>query len=151
MRILVLDDSKERLKKFQGQLFQVTLDCVMTSREAIKKLSENRYDVVFLDHDLGGQIYQPSGPGSGYEVALWLHDNPENKPKQIIIHSFNLNGSQRMLSLLPEAEYHPGVWLTKMNISDKNITAGWTGEVPARPHKPNNEGSNPSPAIKTGL
>lgn len=27
-------------------------------------------------------------------------------------------------------------------------TAGWTGEVPARSHKPNDVGSNPAPATK---
>lgn len=32
------------------------------------------------------------------------------------------------------------------NPTCSTIIAGWTGEAPARSHKPNYEGSNPSPA-----
>lgn len=113
MKILVLDDNEIRLRYFKKHLAPLLPDCVMTAKEAIEKLSETDFDVVFLDHDLGNQEYQTSGDGTGYEVAQWLSNHPEKKPKKIVIHSFNACGARKMLALLPEAEYTPGTWLEK--------------------------------------
>jgi CheY-like chemotaxis protein len=110
MKILVLDDSKERLEIFKKKLSQHSLDCCETSKEAIKLLEANHYDSCCLDHDLGGTQNQTSGENTGYEVAEWLSNNPEKQPAQIIIHSYNPAGAQNMKKLLPKAEVIPGVW-----------------------------------------
>ena len=49
--------------------------------------------------------------GTGYQVAEWLRDNPDKKPKKIILHTFNQFGAAKMLEVLPEAQYIPGAWL----------------------------------------
>jgi CheY-like chemotaxis protein len=111
VKILVLDDDNTRLDQFKKKLIGHIVDCVETAPEAIELLKNNLYDVVSLDHDLGQLINQPSGPGTGYQVAQWLAENKDRKPPRIIIHSFNIPGAKNMMSHLPEASYVPGIWL----------------------------------------
>ena len=118
MNILILEDDKSRQDKFmQNTVGHIRLivntarDCIESLEEAVARL--NSIDILFLDHDLGGHIMQASGPGTGYEVAEWLSQHPDRKPKHIIIHSFCIHGAQNMLQVLPEGGYEPGVWLLK--------------------------------------
>jgi CheY-like chemotaxis protein len=112
MRILVLEDDPERHKYFRQLAIENDLTIVETSSECIILLYNHTYDCLFLDHDLGGQVYVNSDlPNTGYEVAKWLEGHPERKPKNIIIHSLNGVGAQRMNQALPEALYIPFAWL----------------------------------------
>ena len=108
-----IDDDQLRLNQFQQRLIGHVVCCVKTASEAIQKLSEESWEVVSLDHDLGGDTYVPSGPGTGYEVAKWLAEHRDRKPSRIIIHSFNAPGSKNMKSVLPEAFYNPGAWINR--------------------------------------
>lgn len=55
-----------------------------TVPEAIRHLTEQDYDVVYLDYDLGTE------PGGGREVARWLIGHPERSRQALIIcHSVN--------------------------------------------------------------
>jgi Response regulator receiver domain. len=94
MRILVLDDSKERLQAFQRKLIGHNVVTIMTASEAIQELENSFFDYVFLDHDLSDQQMVPSGPGTGYEVAQWLAEHVEKQPLNIVIHSFNPVGAR---------------------------------------------------------
>jgi hypothetical protein len=111
MKILVLDDDKSRLRAFQQKLIGAVVTCD-------KLKNEDPFDVIFLDHDLGGKIYVPSGPGTGWEVAEWLKNNPEKKPKKIIFHTLNENGARCMKWELPEAIYMGGIFLMDFNLSN---------------------------------
>jgi CheY-like chemotaxis protein len=101
LKILILDDDKGRLADFRNNLSGHTVDCVETVSETIEWLNKKTYDVVFLDHDLGGKQLVPSGPGTGFEVAEWLRDHPDRKPKTIIIHTLNTgnphHGAENMI------------------------------------------------------
>jgi CheY-like chemotaxis protein len=110
MKILVLDDSKTRLQAFRRKLIGHEVVTVETTSEAISWLNSTVFDIVYLDHDLGGKQMVPSGPGTGYEVAKWLEKNPNKKPQNIFIHSFNAPGAQNMKNALPEAIIAPGIW-----------------------------------------
>lgn len=72
-----------------------------TAKEAIDYLINfpGPWDLVSLDHDLGGQHYVPSGPGTGYEVACWIE---EHQPiiNKIVLHTFNAIGAERMAMAL---------------------------------------------------
>ena len=57
MRILLLEDSQERVKWFVKQLIGNVIDFAYTSDQANKFLLENEYDVIFLDHDLDEEHY----------------------------------------------------------------------------------------------
>ena len=109
-KVLILDDDEIRLECFKKNLIGHEVVCVTTAKETIDQLANDSWDYVFLDHDLGGQIYVQSGPGTGYEVAEWLRDNPDKKPKNIIIHSFNEPGRIKIQSVIPEAVICPGAW-----------------------------------------
>jgi len=110
MKILVLDDNHRRLNKFRQKFIGHIVECVETAPMAIRYLSETLYDQVYLDHDLDGKVMLESGPGTGWEVAKWLEEHPDRKPKAIFIHSFNPLGSENMNKVLPEAIRVPGIW-----------------------------------------
>lgn len=110
--ILILDDDMGRHHAFARTLIGNAVVHVCTAKEAIQAMSQRRFDIVFLDHDLGGgSVPESSGPGTGYEVACWVRDNPERQPQTIIVHSFNPVGARNMLNVLPPgASWHPGIW-----------------------------------------
>ena len=73
-------------------------------------LSGAKWDVLFLDHDLGGETYVNSNrEDTGAEIARWLDNNPDHKPDHIIIHSLNEDGSKYMKHLLPESVWVPRI------------------------------------------
>lgn len=112
MKILILDDDKDHLKLFKQKLIGHAVECAETAHKAIELLEKNgQFDQIFLDHDLSGFEHQPSGKNTGYEVAEWVSEHDDKRPFRIVIHSFNVQGAQNILTLLPEASYLPGVWL----------------------------------------
>jgi len=111
MDILILEDSSERQQAFLKKFSEFNLAIVETAQDAIEKLQSQKWDSILLDHDLGGETNVESGPGTGYEVAQWLANNPDHKPEQIIIHSANPVGRDRMKAELPEAIIAPFLWI----------------------------------------
>lgn len=119
MRILILDDSDSRLITFREKLQGAAVTCTKHVKECINLLNyDGPWDYVFLDHDLEGKVYVPSGPGTGYEVAEWLNKNYNKKPKNIIIHTCNEKAAPLMIDLLPEAIWLSGLFLIDFDISD---------------------------------
>ena len=116
-KILILDDDNHRHKLFAQKYATEDLTHVHTSYDAIEVLKSTEFDYVFLDHDLGGEIYVESGPGTGYEVAEWISNNPERKPSQmVILHSLNPPGRKNMCNILKskgvEVMESPFLWQT---------------------------------------
>jgi CheY-like chemotaxis protein len=110
MRILILEDSPERHKKFRKFLHHHQVTIVATASEAITLLATKMWDCLFLDHDLGDQVMVESGPGTGYEVASWLEQHQDHMPDKVILHTFNPDGLERMQQALPQAIPYPGAW-----------------------------------------
>lgn len=110
-RILIVEDSSERIKQFQRKLLNHVVVFTDDTKKAISLLATEKWDFLFLDHDLGGAEMVDSGPGTGYEVARYLFLNPDRKPPNIILHSLNPIGRANMLAVLPEAIENPGCWL----------------------------------------
>lgn len=135
MKILILDDDETRLeafaKKFEWEiptpamltedarknelrLNRNKLHFARTAKDAIQLLGTECYDVVFLDHDLGGQVYVESGPGTGYEVAEWMAGNLKDCDPVVVIHTLNPAGRSRMRAVLPEAVLWPFAWMESL-------------------------------------
>lgn len=120
IRILILEDDIERVKLFRQNF--TGCEFIFTDKvpECIKYLNENKFDYLFLDHDLGGKVFVPSDGEelTGYHVAKHLEENPSCKPvKTIFIHSFNSVGAKKMKEALPNAVLVPGVWTQKINFA----------------------------------
>jgi len=112
MRVLILEDSPERTVKFKQLLIGHVWEIVATAQEAIQRLAQESWDLLSLDHDLGGEEMVASGPGTGWEVAKWLSEHPDRVPTRIILHSFNAPGRKNMADTLAgyNVEEAPGWW-----------------------------------------
>lgn len=118
MRILVLDDDKNRMTIFksniENRLHIKDADYVYTETEAIDKLKSKVYNYVFLDHDLGGHQMTWDDSNCGMNVVDWMIENHNNKRANVIIHSYNIPRAHEMYLRLNDAGYEvtkaPGVW-----------------------------------------
>lgn len=119
MKIFILDDSRLRQnnlfrllnKKFDGpKIFQA-----YSRDEAIEMLEKHqRFDIIFLDHDLGGEVYVNSSEyNTGFWVAKYIADNKIGYG-QIILHTLNFSGAVIMLNLLKNAKHIPYTILVKV-------------------------------------
>lgn len=103
MRILFLDDDPNRLSAFEAHAMAQGHDLalVTTPEDAIGTLRVAQYDIVSLDHDLYGKVYQPSDDKSGFAVCQFIATMPkQHRPKAVICHSFNEQGVKNMVAEL---------------------------------------------------
>jgi CheY-like chemotaxis protein len=104
MRVLILEDDLERRKLFSRALRGVSIIMMVDCPDmCIDLLGKSQWDVLFLDHDLGGKAYTPSDDSSGYKVAEWLAGNPNHMPGKVFIHTMNGAGADNMARALPDA------------------------------------------------
>lgn len=103
MGILFLDDSPERTAKFKASYPDAV--CVVSAAACIEKLQAGPWQVVSLDHDLGGRTFDDSGrEDCGMEVVRWII---RNRPsiRRVIVHSWNVPAAQRMVDDLRRRDY----------------------------------------------
>lgn len=94
MRIFILeDDTQERTPVFRAKLIGHELVFAETAGEAIKILETQEFDLIFLDHDLGGKTFVPAcEANTGSEVVRFmgtLYYGPGHQWPTTIIHSLN--------------------------------------------------------------
>ena len=114
MRALILEDDGNRIRQFKQRMLEMgwVADYVDTAPAAIKLLREKKYDIIFLDHDLGGEVYvNTSRPDTGSEVARYIAVNPVSCP--VILHTLNVPGADYMKDMIPQAIHVPFVWKEK--------------------------------------
>lgn len=103
MKILFLDDDGYRAGQFMPEF--PTATWVTTAEECISELKKGDWDLVCLDHDLGGYQYVDSGrPDTGMEVVRWIE---EHKPKigRIYVHTMNTGAGFTMTQVLERLGY----------------------------------------------
>lgn len=112
MNILFLDDNDERIKgankAYNGTNSGNILFTTKTAQGAIDAMKNNSFDLVHLDHDLGGEVYVDSSrEDCGMEVVRWIiQNNPDIKV--ISIHSWNEPASlEMMLRLNAHKQFYP--------------------------------------------
>jgi len=109
MNIFILEDDPRRKEVFKEWFKNEDFIIVEDADAAIELLSKNKYDFIFLDHDLDGRVYVDSKEhNTGYTVAEAI-SGTLNKTTRVVIHSHNTVGAALMLSVLSEnkAEYMP--------------------------------------------
>lgn len=98
-RIFILEDDMYRILAFRQACVGMDLTVAMSCPEAYK-LFKPPYDIICLDHDLGGQQMVESGANTGYEFAETLTKNPTPPADYIVIHSYNPEGALNMERIL---------------------------------------------------
>lgn len=98
MNIFILEDSAERIWLFKNKLKDNNDLTFSDNVEASKTiLSENKFDVLFFDHDLDGRVFVSSkDENTGYQLAKWIANETSIKVPQVIIHSMNPVGAENI-------------------------------------------------------
>ena len=106
MKILFLDDCPARQKWATQHFLAHELTQPTTAAAAIKALEhDGPFDVVHLDHDLGGEAYaESSRSDTGFEVVRWIVKKKPPIP-QIVVHTMNASAGHRMTGTLKKAGY----------------------------------------------
>lgn len=126
MRIFILEDNKFRMKKFRQQLIGHTIDHAETVQEGISLVTFNKYDLLFLDHDLGGeQMVDSSDKNTGYQVAEFIASFTMNKKTPCVVHSCNPAGADNIIRVLPHGVRIP---FPSLNIASVVKWVGYTQE-----------------------
>jgi len=115
VKILIVEDNPDRQNKFQEILKGHDLTITASSKEAVNLVNASKYDIIFLDHDLGvdpktgektERVYLASGPGTGYEVAEQIPTSI-NKEATVVLHTWNFPGAKNMAEVIkPNFEVH---------------------------------------------
>jgi len=117
MKLFILDDSLERLKRFRKECHPSwTVITAMTYLEGVERIRGEEFDIMFLDHDLnqkeeGSKDVNRENCGSNF--AKWLVKNYDHDCP-IIIHTLNHAGANNMMKILKEkfsrVFYRPFAW-----------------------------------------
>lgn len=104
-RMLFLDDRTKRIDSARRQFGEKwDLAVVSNAKECLRKMSDEDWDEVHLDHDLNGDDFQdPDEPTSGMAVIRYIEKCgwPGNKPRPIFrVHSSNIFAAWAMTQRL---------------------------------------------------
>lgn len=104
IKVLILEDEIYRQEEFKKRCIEngIDFDIAASSVDAINYLNEEYYDIIFLDHDLGGA-------DTGAIVARYILSN--HIKSKVIIHSMNPVGSAAMHLILTDSICFPMVWM----------------------------------------
>ena len=106
-RVFVLEDDPVRIKLFRnaGIGHDLTVVTTLSRPDGAFAQWNPPYDLVYLDHDLGGQVMVDSDEEeTGAAFTRWLPPAGDHQPV-ITIHSFNPVGTQRMFRDLRDRGY----------------------------------------------
>lgn len=122
VNIFVLEDSADRVKWFFENFSDHNLTISNNALHAIKNLYLDKFDIIFLDHDLGGQAFvNSSGFNTGYTVAKQIPET-KNNDTRVIIHSWNSAGAKNMLEELKNnSNFKSSVVYLMFGTFDKNV------------------------------
>ncbi len=106
--VMLLDDDERRHRWFRKRFEGDELAIAATVEEAKELLSGDRYDAIFLDHDLLPHHYESNDHddfhSTGYAIAEFLHDNPDlQRAATIIVHTRNADAAVKMVQKLRDS------------------------------------------------
>jgi len=105
MSIFVLDDSKERLRKFRSAIPSAFMaETVDEAKEVLGR--DEHWEMAFLDHDLGGEVMvDTSKYNTGTTLVRWIIERGI-KIDTVVVHSCNTKAAEGMVIDLRRAGYH---------------------------------------------
>ena len=123
MKIFIVEDDLTRIETFKEKfehIEEAELFIATTAGKARRILEENKdvmWDMIFLDHDLGGRVYVESAdPNTGYQVAKYIRDN-KIQYYNAITHSMNSMGAQNIMNVLENCNHIPFGILSTMEFN----------------------------------
>lgn len=106
LKILFLDDRSKRIHSAFEKFKDQDLRIVTNVTECLRYLSQEDWDLVFLDHDLGGKEFcSLNDPTCGMAVVSYIRWHkwpPEKKKPEFIIHSSNAFAAISMAEVLKD-------------------------------------------------
>lgn len=108
-KILILEDDLERITWFYDKLKDDEVTIVNNAQMAKSALYSVKFDLIFLDHDLGGEAFVNSEhPNTGWQVAKEIPHTP-NHGTNVFIHSWNTGAAKRMEAFLKDCDEYTGM------------------------------------------
>jgi CheY-like chemotaxis protein len=108
MKILFIDDDKQRRRDFSRNSVGHDVDYATSYDEAIECLREGKYDCICFDHDLEEASYRGEhGPHikTGLDIARFVVERPDPLPRLLLIHSLNEGGANAIqMRLMSDTE-----------------------------------------------
>lgn len=102
MKVFILEDDSNRVDLFLEWLKGHSITLVASCEDA--DAFDPPYDVIFLDHDLGGrQLEAHEDCGLTFLKLVATRINPE---AVVVVHSYNAEGARNMLNVLADLK-HP--------------------------------------------
>jgi hypothetical protein len=98
MRVFILEDDLTRVILFREALMRHDVTHAESLTEAVE-MYRGPYDLLLLDHDLGGEVFVDSekeDTGAGF--CRWV----SGEPTTVLIHSYNAPGAAQMNVTLVE-------------------------------------------------
>lgn len=109
MRVFVLEDDPGRHRGFREALYESNADLtIVEDVKTAKAAFVPPYDIICLDHDLGGEIFVDSSEeNTGFQFVRWLCMDaaPDMRTTPIFVHSYNPEGASRMYRMLLSSGY----------------------------------------------
>jgi len=100
MHIFVLEDDPNRVARFKRELIGHAVEFTEHVSKANMLLDGEKFDLLFLDHDLGGEIFvDHTKEETGYHVAQHI-PRTQNKNTPAVVHSCNMVGAKNMSNYL---------------------------------------------------
>lgn len=126
MYILILEDNDYRMTKFRRELIGHRIDHAKTVKTCVEFILANKYDLIFLDHDLGGkEMVNSTDEETGYQVAVFIASFGENKKTPCVTHTCNPAGADSIVNVLPHAVKLP---FPSLNIASVVRCVAFTNE-----------------------
>ena len=107
MKILIVEDSEDRMMFFKQVFSECHLKFSSNSGEAISLIDKESFDLIFLDMDL------EDGFGRGFDVAIRLKKG-QNAYSIVVVHSMNIAVAERVGKILPGTQMIPIVELRRI-------------------------------------
>lgn len=108
MRVFVLEDNQGRCDWFAKYLTEdeEEFTIVKTAKEAKDVLSKEKFDFLFLDHDLGDKVFVDiEDENTGTQVVRHMIKNKLQQDAEIIVHSQNPASFDSMIVPLQKNGY----------------------------------------------
>jgi len=117
--VFIFEDMEDRLKFFKKILVDHDLQHTDQIEKAKKILLNEKWDFVFLDHDMEERFMDSkTTQNNGYQLAKWIVEN-KIKIEQIIIHSMNSVGAGNIREALRES--YPTVNYVPFNVLRQSL------------------------------